>query len=150
MRSSDVTVERLSAFSDADAAGIGRLMPHLHESFSGAPMDTALLQAIIDSPYHEQLVARLSDGTIIGAATLNILMGPGVNKEGYLEDFVVDPKLRGQGIGDEIWQEMLAWCRERAVDLGFTSNPSRVSAQRFYQKHGAQIRKTTVFHVSVE
>jgi ribosomal protein S18 acetylase RimI-like enzyme len=87
---------------------------------------------------------------IVGVATMNLLMGPGMVKEGYLEDFVTDPEVRGRGIGDMLWQEMLAWCHEKGVDFSFTSKPSRELAQRFYDHHGAEKRNTDVFHVHVD
>ena len=145
----NVEVQRLSEYAEADAVGIGRLMPFLSERLSGDPMNAERLKAIINSPYHEQLVARLN-GRIVGAATMNLLMGPGMDKEGHLEDFVTDPEVRGRGIGDKVWQEMLARCRENGVNLSFTSKPSRELAHRFYKNHGAEIRNTTVFRVHVD
>ncbi|MGF7228578.1 MAG: GNAT family N-acetyltransferase [Candidatus Saccharibacteria bacterium] len=148
MSNPEIAVERLTEYSEDDAAGIGRLMPFLSERLSDEPVDEDLLRAIIGSPYHDQLVARL-DGLIVGAATMNLLMGPGVCKQGYLEDFVTDPEVRGRGIGDKVWQGMLDWCTERGVDFRFTSRPNRQEAHRFYVKHGAETRETTVFHVPV-
>jgi GNAT superfamily N-acetyltransferase len=148
MTQTDVIVERLTEYSEVDAAGIGRLMPFLSERLSGNPVDEALLRAIISSPYHEQLVARLN-GTIVGVATMNLLMGPGANREGYLEDFVTDPDVRGQGIGGKVWNSMIEWCLEYGVDFSFTSRATRDAAHSFYLNHGAEIRDTTAFHVSV-
>ncbi len=149
MSSSDVVIERLNKYSRADAVGIGRLMPYLNDKLSGDPMAEELLSTIISSSYHDQIVARMG-GKIVGTATVNLLLGPGVRGEGYLEDFVVDPEVRGRGIGDKLWQAIIIWCREKGVDLGFTSNPARVAAHRFYNSHGAEVRDTTVFHVSVD
>jgi len=146
MNEPEVQIERLADYSAADAAGLGRLMPFLSERLSGDPVDEQLLQDIINSPYHDQLIARL-EGRIVGAATLNLLLGPAVGRAGYLEDFVTDPEVRGRGVADKIWQEMLGWCRERGVSLEFTSHPKRVAAHRFYARQGAEIRETTVFHV---
>jgi GNAT superfamily N-acetyltransferase len=148
MNQPDISVERLTLFSEADAAGIGRLMPFLSEDLNGDPIKEELLRAIIDSPYHEQLVARM-DGKIVGTATMNLLMGPAVDKEGYLEDFVSDPSVR-QGIGDRLWGMMEEWCNERGIDFSFTSRPSRVKAHSFYEKHGAVVRDTTAFHVPLK
>jgi GNAT superfamily N-acetyltransferase len=143
-----VTVERIAEYTPEDAAGLGRLMPFLSDRLSGDPMDEQLLRAIVESPHHEQLVARL-DQTIVGAATMNILMGPGAGRQGYLEDFVTDPEVRGQGIGDKVWQGMIDWCTEQGIDLAFTSHPSREAAHRFYLSHGAETRDTSVFFVEV-
>ena len=124
-------------------------MPFLSERLNGEPLEAPLLQAIIGSPFHEQLVARL-DSVIVGAATMKLLMGPGIKQEVYLEDFVVDKPIRGHGIGSSIWEEMLSWRKEQGVNLSFTSNPKRASAHKFYLNHGAVIRLTSVFHVSLQ
>ena len=146
MANTEVIVECLEEYRSEDAAGIGRLMPFLSERLSADPMDEDLLRAIINSDHHDQLVARL-DGLIVGAATMNLLMGPGAGREGYLEDFVTDEALTHQGIGHRVWKMMLDWCKDRDVELAFTSHPSRQAAHRFYLNHGAEIRDTTVFHV---
>lgn len=139
-----VHVERLSAYSDQDAIDIGALMPYLSSKNSNKPIAKSWLEEIIASPYHDQIVARFH-GHIVGIATVNILFEPSYNKIGYLESFVVDPNVRGQGIGNKIWNEVEAWCRDRNVRLDFTSSSSRQDAHRFYLKHGAVIRDTTVF-----
>jgi acetyltransferase (GNAT) family protein len=90
-------------------------------------MAEELLQEIIASPHHEQLVARL-EGIIVGAATLSIIMGPAVKREGYLSDFVADPNIIGARIGHKIWEEMIRWCEEHNIDLVFTSRPTRIKS----------------------
>lgn len=145
MSDGEIYVERLSEYSAEDARGIGRLMPFLSTRLGDEPVPEALLTEIINSPYHDQLVARL-DSKIVGSATLNILMGPAVDKIGYLEDFVTDPEVR-MGVGDQIWSEIMLWCAEHHVDLTFTSKPEREKAHRFYLAHGATIKNSTVFKV---
>ncbi len=126
-------------------------MPHLSTSFTDRPTSEELLRAIIDSPYHDQLVARSADGTIIGAATLTTTMGVGAGRGVWLEDFVVDPTVQGAGVGGRLWDAMIAWCRTHQADkLCFTSRPSRTAAQAFYLKHGAIIRDTNFFKKTIE
>ena len=148
MTNPDVLVEHLESYDPADAAGIGRLMPCLSGSLGSEPIAENVLRQIIDSPWHDQLVARL-DGVIVGAATMSIVMNAGAGPDGHLGDLIVDPAVRGQGIGDALWRQIILWCKERDVDLDFTSHPSRAEAQRFYLKHGAERRNTDVFHVGV-
>ena len=149
MTNPNVHVERLDIYNPADVVGIGRLMPFLSGSLDDRPIAEQALRHIIDSPWHDQLVARL-DGIIVGAATMSVVMNAGTGPEGHLGDLVVDPAVRGQGIGDALWQHIIAWCKERGVDLDFTSHPSRADAHRFYLKHGAERRSTDVFHVHVK
>lgn len=146
MNQHTVNLERLAAYTHEDAADIGRLMPFLSQRMEDKPMSEVLLTQIIESPYHEQIVARLNN-KIIGTATLSIIMGPAVGKQARLEGFVTDPQIRGQGIGTLIWEEILRWCNEHDVDLEFTSNAKRKTAHDFYLARGATIRDTTVFHV---
>ena len=142
----DVIIERLAIYSDDDAVAIGKLLTSLSERFTGNPVPEDLLREIINSPYHDELVARL-EGRIVGAATLSIVMGAGTGKIGYLEDFVVDTSIRRAGIGTKIWDEMKLWCEEHNVNLEFTSRPGREEAHEFYTSRGAIIRQTTVFRV---
>jgi len=143
----DIIIERLKTYSPKDAIEIGQLMPFLSERMSDTPIPQELLTEIIESPYHEQIAARMN-GKIVGTATLSLIMGPAVGKQAHLEGFVTDPTVRGRGIGSQIWDEVLKWCNERNVDLEFTSNPSREAAHNFYRARGAKIRDTTTFHVS--
>ncbi len=140
----EISVERLQAYTPEDAAGIGRLMPYLSKSFSGEPIPEELLREIIESDRSTQLIARIAS-RIVGAATLNIIVGPGAGKKGWLEDFVSDPDAGQRGIGQAIWDEMERWCQEQGVSLNFSSRPSREAAHNFYTKNGALPRDTTVF-----
>lgn len=138
------TIEHLTAYSHDDAVQLGQLLTHLTPKATGEPVPKEWLEQVIASPYYTQIVAR-SNGKITGAATLSLIAEPLKGYVGYLESFVVDPDTRGQGIGDLLWQAMGAWCKEKGVFLEFTSRADREAAHRFYLKHGAAIRETTVF-----
>lgn len=105
---------------------------------------------LINSDYHDMLVAYDDNGKIIGIATLSIIMGPIVRKMAYLEDFVTDESVRGQGIGNALWEAMLAWAKEKGCsELNFTSGHGREAAQAFYQKRGAEIYDTNFFRKTI-
>jgi len=54
-----------------------------------------------------------------------------------LDEMYVEPSRRGQGIGSEVIELVLATCRARAVDLVEINVDERdVDAQRFYERHG--------------
>ncbi len=150
MTERELAVERIAEYSEENAAGIGRLMPFLDESFPDTPLDRELLQDIVASPFHDQLVARL-DGVIVGAATMSLVMGAGGGRKAQLEDFVADPNVRGQGIGNKVWNEMLKWCEEqRATKFEFTSSDNHSVAHPFYLNRGAVIRDTNVFRLMLD
>ncbi len=141
-----VEVGVLNSINSTDEKDLERLFAALSPRLEGKPLDKRVLDRIIFYPGYEQLVARIN-GRIVGAATLSIVIGLGSGSKGYLNDFVTDPDMRGRGIGDIVFEEVVKWCRDRDIDLTFTSKPAREDAHRFYRNHGAEIQKTTVFQV---
>lgn len=141
-----IVIESLTSYSDKDAAEIGALFPHLSSKFEGNPVAKELLTEIIESPSHEQIVARDDNGKIVGTATLTIVIGAAIGRIAYLHDFVVDPSIRGAGIGSKIWESILDWSKNNHIDkLEFTSNARKTAAHNFYLKHGAKIHETSFF-----
>ena len=141
-----ISVERLKVYSYNDAVDLGKLRPYLSKGAGEHPVDEAQLRSVIESPYHEQLAARLNDSQrIIGAATLSIIAGPLMGNKGWLEEFVTDPTTGIKGVGRAIWNEMGIWCIENGVELEFTSRPERLAAHTFYRKQNAIVYPTTVF-----
>lgn len=147
---SQFSVERLKYYSQDDAVEIGQLMPDLSDKLDDGPIDERLLHEIIASPHHEQIVVRDADGSIVGAATLSILLNVAVGRTGFLDAFVTAADQRGQGVGQLLWDEIIRWCEERNIDLEFTSRATREAAHRFYTKNGAVIRDTQVFQKKIK
>ena len=105
---------------------------------------------LISSPSHDMLLAYDDTGRIIGIATLSIIVGPIVRKVAYLEDFVTDSSVRGQGVGNALWLAMLEWAKAKnCTELNFTSGHGREAAQAFYQRRGAEIYDTNFFRLSL-
>ncbi len=105
-------------------------------------------KALIESNSHDMLLATNDDNKIIGIATLSIVMGPIVRKVAYLEDFVTDAEVRGQGVGSALWDAMLDWARDKGcTELCFTSGHGREAAQAFYLHKGAKIYDTNFFRL---
>ncbi len=147
----NISVETLQNYSDTDAAMLGALLAHLSTRFDGSPASEELITAIARSSSHDMFVARLQDETIIGIATLSTKLGISSGRAACLEDFVVSPDYRGQGVADLLWNQLLDWCKERGIThLVFTSNPKKAAAHRFYLKHGAEIRNTSAFVKVIE
>lgn len=145
------SVDILQHYSKKDATELGLLLPHLSSRFGGSPVAEELISSIIESPFHDLFVARVHDGNIAGVATLSTVLGISSGKGACLEDFVVSPDYRGQGIADLLWASLVEWCEQRNIaKLTFTSKPERSAAHRFYLKHGAQIRETSAFVKIIE
>ena len=106
---------------------------------------------LINSDNHDMLLAIDDHDTIIGIATLSIIMGPIVRKVAYLEDFVTDNTVRGQGVGTALWNAMLDWAKTKnCTELNFTSGHGREAAQAFYLHKGAEIYDTNFFRKTIE
>jgi ribosomal protein S18 acetylase RimI-like enzyme len=105
------------------------------------------LEQIVLSPATVLLAAYRSE-SIVGMLTLVIFrIATGVR--GIIEDVVVDEAHRGQGIAGALVREALARAQlsgARTVDL--TSRPSRVAANRLYQKLGFLQRESNVYRFS--
>lgn len=105
---------------------------------------------LIASDAHDMLLAIDDSGKIQGIATLSIIMGPIVRRVAYLEDFVTDTAVRGQGVGHQLWEAMLQWAKAKnCTELCFTSGHGREAAQEFYQKRGAEIYDTNFFRKNI-
>ncbi len=144
-------VKKLETYTPEVAARVRELLIQLSRSGKDkGEIPREWFEDVINSSYHDLLIAE-EDGKILGIATLSILMGPGIRKNAYLEDFVTDSTVRGKGIGSALWQAMLEWAAEKGCqDLEFTCGHGRESAQEFYKHHGAEVYDTNFFRKHVE
>ena len=145
-------IEFLTKYDEKTANRIRELLIQLSRSGKDrGEIPQAWFEDLIKSESHDMLIAYDDNDEIIGIATLSIIMGPIVRKIAYLEDFVTDESLRGQGIGSALWQAMLDWAKDKGcTELCFTSGHGRETAQTFYQKRGAEIYDTNYFRKTID
>ena len=148
---SNVKIEKLEKYTETTARELGVLMMSLSSRANGEPISQDLLQDIIDSPWHDQLVATNDNGKIIGTATVSVVLGVHAKKIAYLEDFVVDKDTQGMGVGSQLWEAIVDWGKQKScVRLEFTSSDKRNGAINFYKKRGAELRDTNVFRLNLD
>ncbi len=142
-----MNIKTLTEYDEKTAHRVRKLLIQLSRSGKDrGEIPKEWFSHLISSPYHDMLIAYDDDEKIVGIATLSIIMGPIVRKVAYLEDFVTDASLRGQGIGSNLWNAMLSWAKEKGCsELCFTSGQGREAAQAFYLKRGAEIYDTNFF-----
>ena len=140
-------IKKLDKYTPETANRIRELLIQLSRSGKDrGEIPEAWFKELIDSDYHDMLLAIDNDGKILGIATLSIIMGPIVRKNAYLEDFVTDKDIRGKGVGSALWEAMLNWAKEKGCkELNFTSGRGREAAQEFYKHKGAEIYDTNFF-----
>lgn len=143
-------VKKLDHYTPEIANRVRELLIELSRSGKDkGEIEKAWFDDIITSPWHDLLIAE-DDGKIIGFACLSVTMGPGIRKNAYLEDFVVDSTIRGKGIGSALWDAMQDWAAEKGCKkLEFTCGNGREAAQAFYKNHGAEIYETNFFRKDI-
>ncbi len=143
---SQVTVEPLTTYTPELADQIRNLLIELSRNHHDkGEIPESWFEDIIASPWHDLLLAK-QDDKILGMACLSVLMGPGIHKNAYLEDFVTSKEARGQGVGSALWQAMLEWSAKKGCKrLEFTCGPGRETARLFYESHGATVYDTNFY-----
>jgi ribosomal protein S18 acetylase RimI-like enzyme len=142
----DIRVEPLHEATEEAVEAFDRLLPQL--SSSATPMTHDDLTKILRCPTNTVLVAR-TDDRIVGALTLVMIPIP-TGTRAWIEDVIVDGDTRGLGLGSTLTTEAIRLAQEsgaRTVDL--TSRPSRVAANRLYEKVGFKRRDTNVYRFEV-
>lgn len=139
---------RIATVDEINAEIIAKLNNLLVQLSPDESVDSNRLEKIIKSDSCDVIIAKI-DQQIVGMATVNVIQKLSSNKA-ELEDFVVDENQRGKGIAKILWDAVLEWSRDNDVKyLEFTSRSSRVAAQNFYKKMGAEIRDTNFFRYKI-
>lgn len=86
-------------------------------------------------------------GIIVAALTFVTYRIP-TGKKAWIEDVVVDNSMRGRGLGQLITQYAIDFARDIGITrIDLTSNPSRLAANKLYQKIGFEKRDTNVYRL---
>jgi len=142
-----VQIELVKETTDEVVDAVRRLLPQLSQT--ALPPDPEQLARVVNCPTNTVLVAR-SDGAIVGMLTLVLLPIPS-GLRARIEDVVVDHSARGRGVGDALSRaalELAAKHGARTVDL--TSRPSRVAANRLYERLGFVRRESVVYRFTID
>ena len=144
-------IKRLETYTPEIANRVRELLIQLSRSGKDrGEIPETWFNDLINSPYHDMLLAYDDDEKIIGIATLSVTMGPITKKNAYLEDFVTDSTIRGKGVGSALWEEMLRWAAEKGCgQLVFTCGKGREASQEFYKHKGAEIYDTNFFKKAI-
>jgi ribosomal protein S18 acetylase RimI-like enzyme len=135
-------VDELREVSGDVVASVGALVGQLSGSATPSPAE---LESIVASPATRLLVARDDGGIVLGILTLVLFRIP-TGMRAWIEDVVVDDAARGRGVAQALTRTAVDIAQAegaRTVDL--TSRPSRVAANRLYQKMGFVPRETNVY-----
>ncbi len=88
-------------------------------------------------------------GEIAGIGSLHYLES-WTKKGAHIDDIVVHPKHQGKGLGTKITKHLIGRAKKQKLHfLELTSRPSRVAANKLYQKLKFEPRETNVYRLKL-
>ena len=137
----------LCTLTDSQIADLLGLMKELNPEI---PVTALQQQRAVGAPGTRIFVAENDEKHIVGCATLCVYELP-TGRKASVEDVVVLPAYRGQGIGRTLLQRIIdfAGTKLSPIDLRPTSNPTRTDANALYQALGFKQRETNVYAMSL-
>jgi len=96
------------------------------------------LNEIIANPTIGKILIARSNADIVGMVNLLFSISTALGgKVAWLEDMVIHPDWRNQGIGSELLETALEQCRREGLKrITLLTDADNQAAQRFYRKHG--------------
>ena len=137
----------LCTLTDSQIADLLELMKELNAELTVTP---EMQRRAVGASGTRIFIAENDEKHIVGCATLCVFESP-TGRKASVEDVVVLPAYRGQGIGRTLLQHIIDCARTRLapIDLHLTSMPSRVEANALYRELGFELRDTNVYKMSL-
>jgi ribosomal protein S18 acetylase RimI-like enzyme len=141
-------IGRIKRFNDRVFEAVLRLLPQLAPE---ADLPTkAYLKSILASGNVHFFTGELDDKRIVAMLTIGTYNTP-TGRKVWIEDVVVDESQRGKGFGEEIVLFAIGYSKSLgAGSISLTSRPSRISANKLYQKIGFKQCETNVYKYLLE
>jgi ribosomal protein S18 acetylase RimI-like enzyme len=135
-------IKKITELTEKVFEAVLRLLPQL-ASEAELP-SKEYLNDIIDSENVHFFMAE-SDDEIIGMLSIATYKIP-TGIKAWIEDVVIDGSQRGKGLGEELMQFAIDYSGTLgAKSVGLTSRPSRIAANKLYQKIGFVQYETNVY-----
>lgn len=145
MGDEQIEIERLTQATPQHVEAFCRLIPQL--SSTGPPTLETLTKIVANSATY-LYVARMA-GEMVGSLSLVTFEIP-TGIRAWIEDVVVDQAWRGNGIASALVLHAVDQAKQvGALSIDLTSRPSRVEANRLYQRLGFVARETNVYRYSL-
>jgi len=118
-------------------------------SDKGIKIEKERLKELKKSPSLEVHLLEI-EGKIIGMGSLHYLESL-VQKGAHIDDVVVHPRHQGKGYGTKMMNHLIKRAKEQRLHfLELTSRPSRVVANKLYQKLKFKLRETNVYRLKMK
>ena len=145
-----ISVGTVTEYDVEVAEAMGKLRQQLSARHDGSAISRELIEEIIESPYHDILIAT-DDDKVVGMAIVSIVMAT-LDRNVYMEDLVVDADCRGKGVGGMLLDAVKDWGRAhgcRRLEFTSSSREKKEGAKGFYESHGAEVRETNAFRAEL-
>lgn len=143
----DCTITQLISSDASTAEAIRTLIEQLTGRESTFSEDD--LRNVLQDSASRLFVMRHKE-SIVGMLTLGIYTCP-TSRKVWVEDVVIDNKLRGKGLGEELIEYAINYVKKNLApcSLMLTSRPSRIAANALYRKKGFEPRQTNVYKIDI-
>ena len=134
------------------SSGIGEAMAREYTKMGAKVVMAARreeeLQRIVADPASHLFVARINE-KVVAMLTLGDYHSP-TGRKAWVEDVVVDEAFRGRGLGREMVEFAIQYCKTHLAPctLMLTSNPTRVAANELYRSSGFEQKITNVYKLN--
>lgn len=120
------------------AALLGMLFEQEYEFAADPARQLAGLRLVFDEPRAGLLLVLKDDGQVVGLANLLYLPSTALgDRAGLLDDFIIHPGRRGEGLGDLLFAAVLREARAvGCLRLTLQTDHDNVAAKKLYAKHG--------------
>jgi ribosomal protein S18 acetylase RimI-like enzyme len=136
-------IVRIKRFDKRVFDAVLRLLPQLAPD--AVLPDKEYFKSILASENIHFLIGELDDKRIVAMLTIGTYNIPSGTKV-WIEDVVVDESQRGKGLGEELMLFAIDYSKSLGSgSVSLTSRPSRIAANRLYQKMGFVQYETNVY-----
>lgn len=131
---------RIAELRDIDACVslLHQLFSQEHEFVPDSSKQSAGLEMIIGNPSRGAVFVCEADGRIVGMVSLLTLVSTALGQTvAMLEDMVVEPEVRCQGIGAQLLEYACGWARDNGYGrITLLTDGDNEAAHRFYEANG--------------
>ena len=136
-------IGRIKRFNERVFEAVLRLLPQLDPD--AVLPDKEYFESILASENIHFFTGELDNNRIVAMLTIGTYNIPTGTKV-WIEDVVVDESQRGKGFGEEIMLFAIDYSKSLgAGSVSLTSRPSRIAANKLYQKIGFIQYETNVY-----
>jgi ribosomal protein S18 acetylase RimI-like enzyme len=140
-------IKKIKRFSIRVYEAVLSLLPQL-ASDADLPSKEYFISILKSANIHF-FIGELDDNKIVGMLTIGSYNTPSGTKV-WIEDVVVDESQRGKGFGEEMMLFAIDYSKSIGTgSVSLTSRPSRITANRLYQKLGFVQYETNVYKYSL-